>query len=74
MPEWKVYFDGNIWGHHGRDYAGKEICIEKEFQWAGRQWWIPAVYSCGKGLVVDFCMRVEAQAIRDFIERWNLSV
>lgn len=74
MPEWKVYFDGNFWGHHGRDHAGKEICIEKEFQWAGRQWWIPAVYSCGKGLVVDFCMRVEAQAIRDFIERWNLSV
>ena len=23
-PEWKVYFDGDFWGHRGKDRAGKE--------------------------------------------------
>lgn len=72
-PEWKVYFDGNFWGHHGRARAGKEIPIGKGFDWAGRHWLIPAAYSCSKGLIVDFCMRVEAEAIRAFLKKWNLS-
>ena len=25
MPEWKVYFEGNFWGHSGKDHAGTEI-------------------------------------------------
>ena len=36
---------------------GKSLRTEKEFEWAGHEWRIPAVYSCGKGLVIDFCMR-----------------
>lgn len=73
MSAWKVYYDGNFWGHHGRDHAGREIRIDKWFMWADRQWWIPAAYSCGKGLVMDFCMRIEAEQIQAFIKRWNLS-
>ena len=34
-PKWKVYFDGGFWGHHGRDHAGIEIDIGKEFLWGG---------------------------------------
>lgn len=71
-PEWKVFFDGNFWGHRGRDHSGKEIGIGKQFEWAGRHWLIPAIYACGKGLVVDFCMRAEAAEIRSFMEQWNL--
>lgn len=72
-PEWKVYFEGNFWGHSGRDRAGVEIKLNKQFDWAGHHWIIPAVYSCGKGLVVDFCMRAEAEDIRRFIAKWNLT-
>ena len=53
-PEWKVYFDGDFWGHRGKDRAGKEIKLDKQFDWAGYHWVIPAAYSCSKGLVVDF--------------------
>lgn len=67
-PEWKVYFDGTFWGHQGKDRAGKEIPIGKQFEWAGHHWLIPAAYSCSKGLVVDFCMRVEADEIRAFMK------
>lgn len=72
-PEWKVYFDGNFWGHQGRDHAGKEIRLDKSFDWAGYHWIIPAAYSCSKGLVVDFCMRADAENIRSFIKKWNLT-
>lgn len=72
-PEWKVYFNGSFWGHQGKDRAGSEICIRKEFEWAGHHWLIPAAYSCSKGLVVDFCMRVDADEISSFMKKWNLN-
>ena len=32
----------------------KQIKLDKQFDWAGYHWVIPAAYSCSKGLVVDF--------------------
>lgn len=72
-PKWEVYFDGNFCGHRGKKRAGTEIPIGKEFDWAGHQWLIPAVYSCSQGLVVDFCMRVERLQLQNFIDRWNFT-
>lgn len=72
-PEWKVYFEGNFWGHSGKDRAGVEIKLNQQFDWAGHHWIVPTVYSCGKGLVVDFCMRAEAEDIRRFIAKWSLT-
>ena len=73
VPEWKVYFEGNFWGHQGKDHAGKEIPVGKQFEWAGHHWLIPTAYSCSKGLVIDFCMRVETDEIRAFMKKWNLT-
>ena len=50
---WKVFFDGNFWGHHEKTHAGTELRIDGQFDWAGHHWVIPAAYSCSKGLVVD---------------------
>ncbi len=72
-PEWKVYFGGNFWGHHGKDHAGTEIRLGKQFDWADRHWVIPAAYACGKGLVLDLCMRVEPEEIRSFMDKWDLN-
>ncbi|EHQ89872.1 hypothetical protein [Desulfosporosinus youngiae] len=74
LPEWKVYFDGNFWGHHGRERAGKEISLAKQFIWDGEVWLMPAIYTCSKGLVVDFCIQVPAERIRFFMDKWNLSM
>ena len=35
IPEWKVYFDGNFWKPSGKDRAGTEIRLDKQFEWAG---------------------------------------
>ncbi|MDQ7095483.1 hypothetical protein REC12_17995 [Desulfosporosinus sp. PR] len=74
IPEWKVYFDGNFWGHHDRERAGREISLAKQFVWDDEAWYIPAIYTCSKGLVVDFCLRVPAERIRFFMDKWNLSI
>ena len=33
--DWKVYFDGSFWGHHGRERAGREVPVQKWFSWGG---------------------------------------
>lgn len=73
LPEWKVYFDGGFWGHSGRDHAGKEIRLDTQFDWAGHHWLIPAAYACSKGLVLDFCIQVDPEDIRNFMAKWNLN-
>ena len=71
-PEWKVCFEGGFWGG-GRGRAGMEIPIQKWFDWAGETWYVPAAYSCGRGLVIDFCVRVEPERIRAFLDKWDLN-
>jgi len=67
----KVYFNGNFWGGHKFQHAGKEIPIKKEFCWGGLNWCIPAVYSCSKGLVIDFCVSIPRERIEKFLEHWK---
>ncbi len=70
---WKVYFDGSFWGHHGRGRAGREVPVQKWFFVGGAR----VVRAVGlrlfkKGIVVDFCMRAEASALRGFMEKWGI--
>lgn len=69
-PEWKVYYNGSLFGHHGRERAGQEISIDKQFVWGEEIWHIPAVYACSSGLVVDFCVEVEPKRIKTFLDKW----
>lgn len=71
-PEWKVYFDGNFWEPSGKGRARTEIRLDKQFEWAGHHWIIPAAYSCNKGLVLDLCMRTPTEDIRKFMKKWDL--
>ncbi len=71
MPPWKVSFSGGFWGPSGRERPGKEVRLDAQFAWADRHWRIPAAYLCGKGLVLDFCMRAEAEKIRAFQRKWT---
>jgi len=71
-PEWKVYFENGFGScRRGHDKPGTEIPVNKAFTWGGRTWHIPAVYACGKGLVVDFCVDVDLAAYRAFVEKWR---
>ena len=70
-PEWRVTYDGGWWSREGREQPGKEIAVDKTFAWGGNVWHVPAVYLCGKGLVVDLCMEIEPDQMRQFWTRWR---
>jgi len=71
-PEWKVYFENGFDSrHHGRNKPGQELPVGKTFPWGGKIWHIPAVYACGKGLVVDMCVEIDPDALRAFLEKWR---
>lgn len=71
-PEWKVYFDAGFWTHTGRDRPGKEILVNAEFTWGGKRWYIPAIYCCAAGVVIDFCKEIEPEEVRAFLDKWRL--
>ena len=71
MKPWKVYFEGSLWGHHQRDHAGREIRVDRVFQWGGRQWMVPAIYVCARGLVMDLCVSASCEAMKAFVEKWS---
>ncbi|MDO5401761.1 MAG: hypothetical protein Q4F17_12465 [Eubacteriales bacterium] len=73
QSEWKVFFEGSLWGHSEQDHAGREVPLNREFSWGGYDWLLPSVYICGQGLVADLCARVEPQRIRAWMDKWNLS-
>lgn len=68
--EWKVTYDGGFWSGIGS--AGQETPVGKHFRWGEENWYIPAVYNCTEGLVVDFCMEAESDAILAYINKWDL--
>lgn len=70
--KYKVFYQGSLYGHFGRDRAGKEIAVNKSFTWGGEEWLVPSVYFCGKGLVADMFKKVSVDCFREFIEKFGL--
>ena len=70
--EWAVYFDHGFWNRNAKGKPGAEIAINKTFSWGDEIWHIPAVYSCSKGLVIDFCIEIQPEKEKAFIDKWYL--
>ena len=61
--EWKVTMDGDFRSERGK--AGQEIPLNKEFHWGDEHWHVPAAYLCSGGVVIDFCIRLDDNRVRD---------
>lgn len=70
---WKVCFGKNFWGAQKGNDPGEELRIDREFEWHGYKWCIPAVYRCRRGLIVDFAMEVPQEELRAYMEKWGLA-
>jgi hypothetical protein len=57
----------------GQQRAGKEISTNMHFNLNDKVWYIPSVYSCSMALVIDFCVQIPIESVRDFISKWNIS-
>ena len=67
---WSVTYNSSFWSCKGP--AGKEIPVKKEFFWGSERWYVPAVYLCGKGLVIDFCKACDPAELKAYIDKWDL--
>lgn len=68
--EWAVYFEHSFWNKNAKGKPGEEIILNKTFSWGDEIWHIPAVYFCSKGLVVDFCVEIQPEKEKAFIDKW----
>ena len=68
--EWKVTYDGGFWSNKGS--AGVEVPVGKTFCWGEEKWYIPSVYICDKGLVIDYLKEVDPVHVKAFIDKWDL--
>lgn len=69
----KVYFGAGFFETKGHGRAGRKIRIDKRFQWGGFDCYLPAIYCCGRGLVLDLCVEASPEQIQTFIKKWNLT-
>lgn len=63
--EWQVKFED-------KGKPGWEIPLGTSFRWADRDWLIPSVYRCAKGLVIDFCRKIPEKQVQEYFDKWNL--
>ena len=68
--EWAVYFEHGFGNKNAKGKPGEEKVLNKSFSWGDEIWHIPAVYSCSKGLVVDFCVEIQPEKEKAFIDKW----
>lgn len=84
MSEWKVLFDTNFWGSVREDDPAFEVGIEMEHplptvehpvnqmvSWCGETWMILSVYTCEKGLVVDYCKQTDPKELAAFVRKFR---
>ena len=76
LPSWQVRFNGDFLDFQGRGNPGQEMTLLREFNLAGdgERWLLAAVYSCGPGLVVDFCKMLESEDAQDSEIRAEITV
>lgn len=68
---WRVSFHGGLIGHGGR--AGKAIPADTWFTWEGEDWYVPALYRCPEGIVVDILQRVDVEDMWAYCGKWKLT-
>ncbi len=67
-----VYWDSSLHGtRKGTGKPGVPLTVDKHFRWADEAWYIPAVYVCGRGLVVDFCLSPDKEKVVTFLQSYE---
>ena len=71
QEQWNVYYGGFYEKSAKSEDPGWEYPVDKGFAWLGKNWRIPAVYACRRGLVADFIIEIPPEEILAFQEKWR---
>lgn len=67
---WTVTWNGSF--GHADGESGEEIPVDKTVRWGEDLWHIPSVYRFPEGLIIDFCIEIDPDRVRAFVDRWDL--
>ncbi len=67
-----VYFSGDFFYHKINEKKGRKTSVYKSFSKDNKNWYIPAYYTCSKGIVLDICIETKAEDFDAFIKKWDL--
>lgn len=84
MGEWKVLYDTNFWGSAREDDPAFEAETEGErplpttehavnqtVSWCGGTWKILSVYTCERGIVIDYCKQTDPAELAAFVQKFH---
>ena len=63
--------------YHGKRFSGEErtkgipVNIGREFSYGGYRWYVPALYSCPEGIVIDVLRQIPNTEVDAFLETWE---
>lgn len=66
-----VYYRGFQSSKEKRREAGIPVKLEKEFSYGGYRWYVPAVYCCPEGVVIDVLRQIPMEEVNVFLEKWE---
>ncbi len=66
-----VYFSGGFFHHITNEKKGKKQTVNVSFQKDGKNWYIPAIYICPKGIVADICVETDYNEYCSFIKSFT---
>jgi hypothetical protein len=66
-----VYYSGNFWGHTSYERACDITTLNALFPYGGYDWFIPNIYTCSKGMVIDLCRKIPAELYETFYQKWS---
>lgn len=69
---WKVCYGSGYWGSKADGQAVEEMMLNCRFTWNDENWYIPAVYLCEEGIVVEFCIKIDPTKVEQWINRWQI--
>jgi len=67
----KVYFDGSLYGGHANGHkCAQEIDLDLHFVWNGARFFVPALYLCAQGVVVDVIKSVDRGEVAAYLQKY----
>ncbi len=69
---WNVRYGKGYWGKSDEKPEMQEVEVDFHFIWQEENWYIPAVYLCEEGIVIDYCIKVDPARVKAWIDEWQI--
>ncbi len=70
--QWNISFGDRGFENHSPKRGGKEVRINRTASWEEETVYIPSIYICSKGIILDMLIEVDNNKVWDFIHKYDL--